>query len=221
MESPLIELRHVYKCYDQDITALEDINLGIGKGEFVFVNGPSGAGKTTLLKVILCIERCTKGEIRVGGINLQRLSSSKIPNLRRRMGMVFQDFKLIDNLTAFENVALAMEVCGIKKSLIKQKVNQVLKSLGLEMKKHIYPRRLSGGEQQRVAIARALVNDPLVFLADEPTGNLDAQRAADIMSLLNEINARGTTVIFATHNQELINSTAKRVVTLDQGRIVN
>ncbi|MEW6327227.1 MAG: cell division ATP-binding protein FtsE [Thermodesulfobacteriota bacterium] len=221
MNPPLIELKHVYKSYEQDLTVLEDINLRIGKGQFVFVNGPSGAGKTTLLKVMLCLERSTKGEVWVDGINLRRLSNSKIPYLRRRMGMVFQDFKLIENLTVFENVALAMEVCGVKKSVIEQKVGQVLKSLGLEIKKRIYPRRLSGGEQQRVAIARAVVNDPLVLLADEPTGNLDAGRAADIMSLFNEISARGTTVIFATHNQELIRSTAKRVIILDQGRIVN
>lgn len=221
MDSPLIELKHVYKSYEQDLTVLEDINLRIGKGEFVFVNGPSGAGKTTLLKVILCLERSTKGEVWVDGINLKRLSNSKIPYLRRRMGMVFQDFKLIENLTVFENVALSMEVCGIKKSVIEQRVDQVLKSLGLEIKKRIYPRRLSGGEQQRVAVARAVVNDPLVLLADEPTGNLDAGRAADIMSLFNKISARGTTVIFATHNQELIRSTAKRVIILDQGRIVN
>jgi len=221
MDSPLIELKHVYKSYEQDLTILEDINLRIGKGEFVFVNGPSGAGKTTLLKVMLCLERSTKGEVWVDGINLKRLSNSKIPYLRRRMGMVFQDFKLIENLTVFENVALSMEVCGIKKSVIEQRVDQVLKSLGLEIKKRIYPRRLSGGEQQRVAVARAVVNDPLVLLADEPTGNLDAGRAADIMSLFSEISARGTTVIFATHNQELIRSTAKRVIVLDQGRIVN
>lgn len=221
MDSPLIELKHVYKSYEQDFTVLEDINLRIGKGEFVFINGPSGAGKTTLLKVILCLERSTKGEVWVDGISLRRLSNSKIPYLRRRMGMVFQDFKLVEKLTVFENVALAMEVCGLKKSAIEQKVNQVLKSLGLEIKKRIYPRRLSGGEQQRVAIARAVVNDPLVLLADEPTGNLDAGRAADIMSLFNEISARGTTVIFATHSQELIRSTAKRVIILDQGRIVN
>ncbi|MDD5452599.1 MAG: cell division ATP-binding protein FtsE [Desulfovibrionales bacterium] len=220
MDSPLIELKHVYKSYEQDLTVLEDINLRIGKGEFVFVNGPSGAGKTTLLKVMLCLERSTKGEVWVDGINLKRLANYKIPYLRRRMGMVFQDFKLIENLTVFENVALAMEVCGVKKSVIEHKVDQVLKSLGLEIKKRIYPRRLSGGEQQRVAIARAVVNDPLVLLADEPTGNLDAGRAADIMSLFNEISARGTTVIFATHNQELIRSTAKRVIILDQGRIV-
>ncbi len=221
MDSPLIELKHVYKSYEQDFTVLEDINLRIGKGEFVFINGPSGAGKTTLLKVILCLERSTKGEVWVDGINLRRLSNSKTPYLRRRMGMVFQDFKLIENLTVFKNVALAMEVCGLKKSAIEQKGNQVLKSLGLEIKKRTYPRRLSGGEQQRVAIARAVVNDPLVLLADEPTGNLDAGRAADIMSLFNKISTRGTTVIFATHSQELIRSTAKRVIILDQGRIVN
>lgn len=219
--SPVIDLQHVYKFYDPDITALDDINLRIEKGEFVFVNGPSGAGKSTLLKVILSLERPTRGDLFVDGINIRTASASKIPYIRRKMGMVFQDFKLIPNYTVFENIALSMQVCGVNKTTVEQKVNQVLKSLGLDLKKWIYPSRLSGGEQQRVAVARAVVNDPLLLLADEPTGNLDAGRASGIMSLFNEINARGTTIIFATHSRELIQSTAKRVISIEGGKMIN
>lgn len=221
MGNPVIELKHLYKAYDSETTALQDINLRAEKGEFLFINGPSGAGKSTLLKVILAMERPTSGELWFDGMNVRNLSSSKVAYLRRRIGMVFQDFKLISTYTVFENVALAMKVCGLPRSVVENKVNQVLKSVGLEIKKRIYPCRLSGGEQQRVAIARAVVNDPLLLLADEPTGNLDLKRSENIMDLFREVNARGTTVIFATHNEELIRATSRRVVILDGGRVVN
>jgi cell division transport system ATP-binding protein len=216
----MIQLFHVYKHYLKGNVALEDINIQIEKGEFVFITGPSGAGKTTLLKLIFLAEQPTKGQLIINGYNITRLKRSAIPFLRRNIGVVFQDFKLLPDRTVFENVALTLAVRGISGKEIKKKVWETLKMIGLQHKLNAYPLRLSGGEQQRVAIARALVNEPAILLADEPTGNLDPDLTNDIMRLFEEINIRGTTVVVATHDKNLISSYNKRVITLEHGRLV-
>ncbi|MEL6543648.1 MAG: cell division ATP-binding protein FtsE [Myxococcota bacterium] len=215
----MIQLFHVYKSYGQDSPALVDINLEIEKGEFVFLSGASGAGKSTLLKMIFAAERPTRGQLLVNGTNIAKLESRAIPYLRRNIGVVFQDFKLLARRTVEENVAVTLEVLGLAQREIRGRVFQILKQVGLAHKLHDLPQKLSGGEQQRVAIARALVNEPQILLADEPTGNLDADRAQEIVELIDLANARGTTVLLATHDRELLEQGGRRVITLNQGRL--
>jgi len=217
----LIQLFHVAKTYrGADDYALADVNLNVDKGEFVFLTGPSGAGKTTLLKLLFAAERPSSGQILIGNRNIARLSRRQIPELRRSIGVVFQDFKLIESLTVFENVALTLDVRGERRRTTRTRVEQVLKRVGLLHKKHAAPMHLSGGEQQRIAIARALVAEPSILLADEPTGNLDPERSLDIMNMLNDVNARGTTVLVATHDPTMIERYRKRVIALEAGRVV-
>jgi cell division transport system ATP-binding protein len=215
----MIKFFHVCKNFGSDKPALMDVSLTIERGEFVFITGPSGAGKTTLLKIILCAEAPTSGNVLVNGRNLNRIKDKELSLLRRRTGMVFQDFKLLSRRTVFENVALALEIMGAPVSTIRKRVHQALKYLDLGGKEGYYPPQLSGGEQQRVAIARAIINSPLILLADEPTGNLDQNLTIEIMALLKQIHIRGTTVIVATHNQALLKGTRRRVITLNKGRV--
>jgi len=216
----MIEMYHVYKAYQKDSNALEDINLKVQKGDFVLLTGPSGAGKSTLLKLITCQEKASKGQILIGGRNIARIRSSSIPYLRRNTGIVFQDFKLLNKRTVMDNIILPLEIIGKSRKDIKHKAWNILKMVGLQHKIGAYPLQLSGGEQQRVAIARALVNDPAILLADEPTGNLDAGNSEYIMELLRMANARGTTIILATHDKEIINRYHYRIVVLDKGKLV-
>jgi len=216
----MIQLFHVYKSFGSTNPALIDVSLTVKKGGFVFITGPSGAGKSTLLKIILCAEKPTSGNALVNGRNLNRIKDRELAFLRRRIGVVFQDFKLLPRRNVFENVALALEIMGLPLSMTRRKVHQTLRYLGLANKEGYYPPQLSGGEQQRVAIARAIINNPLILLADEPTGNLDPDLTMDIMALLKEIHIRGTTVIVATHSQELLKDTRRSIVTLNKGRIV-
>jgi cell division transport system ATP-binding protein len=216
----VIETHHLSKLYSRGLYALQDLSLTVDKGEFVFLTGPSGAGKSTLLRLLLVQERPSEGEIFVNGHDLTKLSRSEIQEYRRGIGFIFQDFKLIPTRTVFENVAFVLEVLGVPPSQQRRRAHQVLKWVGLQHRINAYPRDLSGGEQQRIAIARALVNDPALVLADEPTGNLDPDLSLEIMNLLREINAGGTTVLVATHDRELIRLVARRTVTLDQGRVV-
>lgn len=215
----MIQLFHVSRYY-QSIPALEDINLRIEKGEFVFVTGPSGAGKTTLLNLLFSAIKPSSGQILIDGRNIARISRSSIPILRRNIGVVFQDFKLIHSKNVFDNVAITLYVLGKPLNEIKKNVYAVLKAVGLQHKLNAYPQFLSGGEQQRVAIARAIVNEPKILLADEPTGNLDNELTYEIMDLFFRINAKGTTVVVATHNNELIKKYSKRIIYLEKGRIV-
>ena len=216
----MIETHHLSKLYSRGLYALQDLSLTVEKGEFVFLTGPSGAGKSTLLRLLLVQERPSEGEIRVNGHDLTKLSRSDIQEYRRGVGFIFQDFKLIPSRTVFENVAFVLEVLGVPASQQRRRAFQVLKWVGLQHRINAYPHDLSGGEQQRIAIARALVNDPALVLADEPTGNLDPDLSLEIMNLLREINAGGTTVVVATHDRELIRLVGRRTVTLDQGRVV-
>ncbi|MEM6532438.1 MAG: cell division ATP-binding protein FtsE [Myxococcota bacterium] len=215
----MIQLFHVYKSYGQASPALVDINLEVEKGDFVFLAGGSGAGKSTLLKLIFAAERPSRGQLLINGRNIARLPRRAVPHLRRNIGVVFQDFKLLPRRTVEENVAVALEVLGAPKRTIRSRVYQVLKQVGLAHKLHQLPPQLSGGEQQRVAIARALVNEPQILLADEPTGNLDSERAAEIVSLLEQANSRGTTLLVATHDRELLEKSGRRVLNLNQGRM--
>jgi cell division transport system ATP-binding protein len=216
----MIQTYHVYKQYSRDSSALDDVTLSIDKGEFVFLTGPSGAGKTTFLKLIFREESPTQGQILVNGRNVSAIPESKIPFLRRSIGVVFQDFKLLKRKTVVENVAFVLRVMGVPAADRKRRAFHILKQVGLHHKMNVYPLQLSGGEQQRVAIARALINEPVPLLADEPTGNLDPELAFEIMSLFKEINNRGTTVLVATHDRELINRMGKRVIHLERGRVV-
>lgn len=217
----MIELKNVTKIYKTNIYALKNINLNIKAGEFVSIVGQSGTGKTTLIKLIIAEERPSSGQIIVGGWDITHIKNYEIPYLRRQIGVVFQDFKLLKKKTAFENVAFALEVCGANYKKIKTVVNQVLKLVGLEKKTDRYPHQLSGGEQQRVVIARSLVHRPKLIVADEPTGNLDSLNTREIIDLLLKINTLGTTIILVTHNREVVNSLNKRVITLDQGMIIS
>ena len=217
----MIQMFHVSKYYDKNYPALRDISLEINKGDFVFVMGPSGAGKSTLLKLIFCAERADEGQILIQGRNIARLSDSKIPYLRRNLGVVFQDYKLLQSRTIYENIAFSLKVCGVSNSEIKRKVYFVLKQVGLEHKADSFPIRLSGGEQQRAAIARAIVNEPAILIADEPTGNLDYNMSVEIFEILKDINVRGTTVIVATHNREIVSKMQRRIISLDKGKIVS
>ncbi len=217
----MIQLFHVYKSYGDNNPALIDVNLEIEKGEFVFLTGPSGAGKSTLLKLIFCAEQASRGQLLIAGENLARLKPRDIPVLRRKIGVVFQDFKLLPSRSVEENVSIALEVLSVPASEIRRRTYRILKDLGLAHKRHALPAQLSGGEQQRVAIARALVNEPQILIADEPTGNLDREHADGIMQLLEIANARGTTVIVATHDQGLLDSTEKRILMLRDGELVS
>ncbi len=216
----MIQVFRVFRNFGPKV-ALNDLNFRIHKGEFVFLTGPSGAGKTTLLRLIFSSEKPTSGHILINGINLNRISRSKLDFLRRSIGFVFQDFKLLPRKTVFENVALALEVIGERSSYIRKKTHQTLKLVGLAEKEKAFPRQISGGEQQRVAIARAIVRDPLILLADEPTGNLDPELTKDIMVLFRSIHIRGTTVVVATHSQELMENTAQRIIRIKSGKIVH
>lgn len=216
----MIQLHNVSMAYQQDVSALNNINLKIGKGEFVFLTGPSGAGKTTLLRLLYGALFPSRGQVIIDGQNISRLPPSQIPYLRRSVGVVFQDFKLLSNRTVFENVAITLEVMGWGRADIGKKVMYILKQMGIESKYNLITQRLSGGEQQRVALARALVNDPKILLADEPTGNLDDNNKNQILSIFKEANVRGTTVVVATHDRRLIEQSHKRLITLNKGEIV-
>jgi cell division transport system ATP-binding protein len=214
----MIQLFHVFKNFGSNV-ALRDVDLRIREGEFVFITGPSGAGKTTLLRLIFGAERPASGNILIDGINLNRISRTKLDLLRRKIGFVFQDFKLLPRKTLFENVALALEVIGERRSFIRKKTHQALRLVGLAEKQTAYPLQISGGEQQRVAIARAIVKDPLILLADEPTGNLDPELTKDIMVLFRSVYMKGTTVVVATHSRDLLEDTEQRTILLNRGRI--
>ena len=216
----MIETHHLSKMYSRGLYALNDLSLTIAQGEFVFLTGPSGAGKSTFLRLLLMQERPTSGELVVGGQNLSTLRPREIQEYRRTIGFIFQDFKLIPTRTLLENVSFVPEVTGVSQSQQRRRAFQVLKWVGLQHRMGAYPTDLSGGEQQRVAIARALVNSPTLVLADEPTGNLDPDLSLEIMNLLREVNASGTTVVVATHDRELIRLVGRRTVTLDQGKVV-
>jgi len=216
----MIQLHNVSLAYQKDATALNGINLMIEKGEFVFLTGPSGAGKTTLLRLLYGALTPTSGQVLIDGQNVSRMDASQIPILRRCVGVVFQDFKLLPNRTVFENVSITLEVLGWGRADIGKKVMHVLKQMGMEGKINLTPQRLSGGEQQRVALARALVNEPKILVADEPTGNLDDANKNQILNIFKEANVRGTTVVVATHDRRLIDNCHKRLVTLNKGEIV-
>jgi cell division transport system ATP-binding protein len=207
--------------YASDSPALVDINLRVEKAEFVFVTGPSGAGKTSLLRLLFLAERCDSGQILLFGQNVARLKESQVPFLRRRIGVVFQDFKLLPRRTVRENVGVRLEVMGKSRREIAKKTSEVLSLVGLEHKANSYPEKLSGGEQQRVAIARAILNDPPILLADEPTGNLDPDLSREIYNLLTDINARGATVVVATHDLGWLGETQKRTIVLERGRVTS
>ena len=219
MHGPMIRLHEVGKRYPPDVVALRDVSLEVERGEFVFVTGSSGAGKTTLLRLLMRQELASEGQILVNGRNVGALPASKVPELRRSIGVVFQDFKLIPRKTALENVAYVLNVAGLSRMEQKRRAYNALKSVGLNHRLAAYPPSLSGGEQQRVAIARAVVNEPVLLLADEPTGNLDPDLAVEIMRLFREINARGTTVVVATHDRDLIQRMQRRTILLDHGRV--
>lgn len=216
----MIELKDVSTIYDDDFVALKDVNLKISHAEFVSLVGPSGAGKSTLLRLLTKELSPQKGEVILDGVNLAALSSSEVPLLRRKIGTVYQDFKLLTNKNAFENVAFALEVCGADEDEVNADVPKVLGIVGLSDKTNSFPHQLSGGEKQRLAIARALIHRPRIILADEPTGNLDLVNTYDVVKLLMKINELGTTVILATHNREVVNAIGKRVVTMEKGKIV-
>ncbi|WP_026840140.1 cell division ATP-binding protein FtsE [Citrifermentans bremense] len=216
----MIQLHNVSMSYQAESAALADVTLKIPKGDFVFLTGQSGAGKSTLLKLIYAELSPTRGQVVIDGANVTRLSRKEIPYLRRSIGVVFQDYKLLPNRTVLENVAITLEVLGWGKRDIGKKVYHILKSMGLEDKVNSTPLRLSGGEQQRVALARALVNDPKILIADEPTGNLDDENKEQILSIFKEANIRGTTVVVATHDRRVIENSHRRVIRLEKGRMV-
>jgi len=216
----LIEMHDIWKTYPDGTVALQGINVVIDRNEFVYIVGPSGAGKSTFLKLIYREEVPTKGQISVNGFNIGKLKRRKIPYIRRNIGVIFQDYRLLPKLTVYENVAFAMEVIEAPRRLIKRRTLEVLDLVGLKHKAGSMPSQLSGGEQQRVAIARAIVNNPAVIVADEPTGNLDPDTSWEIMKLLEEINFRGTTIVMATHNKEIVNTMRKRVIAIENGKIV-
>ena len=216
----MIETHHLSKLYSRGLYALRDLTITVGKGEFVFLTGPSGAGKSTLLRLLLLQDRPSEGSLIVNGHDLSRLSRREVQDYRRGIGFVFQDFKLIPTRTVLENISFVPEVLGVPHAQQRRKAFQVLKWVGLQHRMNAYPHDLSGGEQQRVAIARAVASDPTLLLADEPTGNLDPDLSLEIMNLLREINAGGTTVLVATHDRELIRLVGRRTITLEQGRVV-
>ena len=217
----MIDFENVTKIYEAGNHALEGITMHIDDGEFVFLVGPSGSGKSTIIKLLTAELSPTSGSISVNGYQLEKIKRRKIPYMRRTLGVIFQDFRLIENKTVFENVAFAMRVVGASTKEIKKRVPYVLDLVGLENRGRRFPNELSGGEQQRVAIARALVNNPAMIIADEPTGNLDPQRSYETMLLLERINALGTTLLVVTHEKELVNRFTKRVVAIDEGRVIS
>ncbi len=217
-----IDIKHCYKLYKDGTPAISDLSLAIDKGEFVFITGASGCGKSSLIKMLYREEKPTKGHVTVGGINVAKLPNSKVYKLRRKLGIVFQDFKLLPKLTVYENVAFGLSNSGLASSTIRKKVRLALERVGLTGKERNYPNKLSGGEQQRVCIARAIVNEPKVLICDEPTGNLDPKTSKEIVKVINKINKEmKTTVVMVTHDKEIVNSMRKRVVTLDNGVIVD
>lgn len=215
----IIRLKNVKKQYKNGVTAIHDLNLSIEKGSFVFVIGDSGSGKSTLMKLLYREEKPTSGQIVVGGINVAKLRNNKVYKLRRKLGIVFQDYRLLPKLTVYENVAFALEILGLPNEEIRNKTLKALEQVGLKNKSKNYPNELSGGEQQRVAIARAIVNEPKLLLCDEPTGNLDPETSWEIMQVLDEINKLGTTIIMATHDKEMVNRMKKRVIVIEAGRL--
>ncbi len=219
-EKPIIEFRGVSKTYKTGTHALEDVNLRINRGEFVFVVGSSGAGKSTFMKLIMREEKTNVGQIHVNGFDLVKMKRKEIPMLRRTMGIVFQDFRLIPSMSVFDNVAFAMHVVGASPREIRKEVSKALSAVGLGDKAHSMPMQLSGGEQQRVGLARALVNAPDLIIADEPTGNVDPNMSYEIVNMLSEINKRGTTVLMVTHDHNLVRDFKHRVIMLDKGRVV-
>lgn len=213
-----IDINKCYKIYKNGVTALADLTLKIDKGEFVFIIGSTGSGKSTLIKLLYREEKPTKGEVNVGGINVSKLRNGSVYKLRRKLGIVFQDFKLLPKLTVYENVAFGLESLGLKSKDIKPKVLKALERVGLKDKTRSFPNQLSGGEQQRVCIARAIVNEPKLLICDEPTGNLDPVTSKEVMSVIDSINKKmGTTIIMATHDREIVNSMKKRVITIENG----
>ncbi|EST90580.1 cell division ATP-binding protein FtsE [Vagococcus lutrae] len=216
----MIEMENVTKKYPNGTTALRNISITIDQGEFVYVVGPSGAGKSTFIKLMYREEKATKGYLNVCGYDLLKIKNKQTPLLRREVGIVFQDYKLLYQKTVYENVAYAMEVIGKRPREIKRRVMEVLELVGLKHKVRVFPAELSGGEQQRVAIARAIVNTPKVLIADEPTGNLDPENSWEIMKLLDKINTQGTTVVMATHNSTIVNTIRHRVIAIEHGRII-
>ena len=216
----MIEMKDIMKKYSNGTTAIRNLSISIDQGEFVYVVGPSGAGKSTFIKLMYREERATKGVLNVAGYDLVGMKNREIPLMRREIGVVFQDYKLLPRKTVFENVAYAMQVIGRKPRDIKKRVMEVLDLVGLKHKVRVFPSELSGGEQQRVSIARAIVNTPKVLIADEPTGNLDPENSWDIMKLLDRINAQGTTVVMATHNSTIVNTIRHRVIAIENGRII-
>ncbi len=216
--SDLIRLKNVEKKYKNGVTAIYDLNLAIEKGSFVFVIGGSGSGKSTLIKMLYREEKPTKGQVIVGGLDVAKLKNSKVYKLRRKLGIVFQDYRLLPKQTVYENVAFALECIGEKKDSIRIKVLKALEDVGLKNKVHEYPDKLSGGEQQRVALARAMVNNPSMLIADEPTGNLDPDMSMEVMKVLEDMNkTRGTTIIMATHDKEIVNKMKKRIIVIEKG----
>lgn len=216
----MIQLYNVTKIYDNGVKALADVTLRIRKGEFVFLVGPSGAGKSTLTKLLYREEAPSRGQIILNGKNVVRMRPREVPYLRRKIGMVFQDFRLLPQKTVYENVAFALEVIGASRKEIKKAVPAVLKMVGLAGKTEVFPDHLSGGEQQRVSVARAIVNNPVLIIADEPTGNLDPETSWELMKLFQDINRRGTTIIMSTHAWDIVDEMKKRVVALSEGKIV-
>ena len=218
----LVEFKNVYKRYPNGVSALCDVNLEISKGEFVFIIGESGSGKSTVIKLLYRQERPTSGEVFVGGINVARLRNGKVYKLRRKLGVVFQDYKLLPKLTVYENVAFALEIYGLKKSEVRKRTLEALELVGLKDKVRSLPDELAGGEQQRVSIARAIVNSPKILICDEPTGNLDPKTSMEVMKVIERINNElGTTVIMATHDEKIVNKMKKRVVVIDKGLVVD
>ncbi len=217
----MIEFRGVHKTYDSGIKALKDVNIHIDKGEFVFIVGASGAGKSTFLKLIMREEVANAGEVIVNGYDLNRMKRRRVPFFRRTMGIVFQDFRLIPKMNVYDNVAFAMRVTGASRKEVRQRVPYILQLVSLHEKMHSFPAELSGGEQQRVGLARALVNNPAMIIADEPTGNVDPEMSHEIVELLSEINARGTTVLMVTHEHNLVNEFHHRVITIKDGTVVS
>ena len=215
-----IRFKDVDKTYKNGVNAVYNMNLGIKKGEFVFVIGASGSGKSTLIKMLYREEKPTNGEIYVGGVNVAKVKNNKVYKLRRKIGIVFQDYKLLPKLTVYENVAFALEIYGLPTDEIRRKVLKALDLVGLKSRTKSYPDQLSGGEQQRVAIARAIVNSPKLLICDEPTGNLDPDTSLEIMKVIEKINDLGTTVVMATHDREMVDKMKKRVVLLDNGKLV-